>query len=111
MSPVDDFVGRNLVAVERLAWRGADGSSDQRIGPIHLHFDGGRGAFFSGGTDWTFQSMMTRAGDESWLSPYLYEDDGRRWTIRDAAQEPPFADVRGARLESWASLATKWASR
>jgi hypothetical protein len=54
-----------LLAVERLAWSGADGTRNLRVGPVHMHFDGGRGAFLSGGTDWTLGVELTRAGDES----------------------------------------------
>jgi hypothetical protein len=107
MVPVDDLVAEILVAVERLAWVSAGGLSDPRIGPVHLHFESGRGAFFSGGTDWTLEVVMTSAADESWLSSYPYDGDGGRWTLRDAALEPPFALVLGARLSSWTSLRNK----
>ncbi|MEO6412586.1 MAG: hypothetical protein ABIO48_08350 [Pedococcus sp.] len=101
---MDELVGRALVAVERLAWCDANGGSDARTGPVHLHLEGGRGVFFSGETDLTFGAVVTRAGDESWLSPYLYDIEGAQWAIRDAAQEPPFADTLGARLKSWTSV-------
>ena len=104
MALVDALVGRALVAVERLSWTDADGWADPRVGPIHIHFDGGRGAFLSGETDFTLGVLATRAGDESWLVPYYYEVEGGRWVIRDATDEPPFAGFRGARLESSASV-------
>lgn len=62
-----DAVGRHLRAVERLAWTDPDGSSDPRVGPVHLHFDAGDGLFVSGATDWCLDVDLTRAGDESWL--------------------------------------------
>jgi hypothetical protein len=101
---VDALVGRALVAVERLSWTDADGSSDPRVGPVHIHFTGGRGAFLSGETDFTLGVLHTRTGDESWLVPYHYEIEGCRWVIRDATDEPPFEGFRGARLESVASV-------
>ncbi|MFC5267670.1 hypothetical protein ACFPJ1_36615 [Kribbella qitaiheensis] len=101
---MDELIGKRLIAVERLAWSKADGTADIRVGPVHMHFDGGRGAFFSGNSDWTFDVVGTRAGDESWLAPFQDDIDGGRWTMRDAADEPPFAGFRGSRLESWTSL-------
>jgi hypothetical protein len=101
---VDELFGRSLVEVERLSWTSADGSVDPRVGPIHLHFDGGRGAFLSGETDYTLGVRTTQAGDESWLVPYQYEVEGGRWATRDAFDEPPFVGLRGARLESCESV-------
>ena len=69
-----------------------------------MHFDGGRGAFLSGETDFTLGVRTTPAGDESWLVPYLYEVEGGRWVMRDAFDEPPFVGLRGARLESCESV-------
>lgn len=101
---VDSLVGRRLVAVERLSWTASDGSADQRVGPVHLHFDGGRGALLSGESDWTLGVRATRSGDESWLVPYAYEIDGCRWVPREATDEPPFAGLRGAPLTSAESI-------
>ena len=100
---MDELISKPLVAVERLAWSKPDGTADVRVGPVHMHFEGGRGAFFSGSSDWTFDVVGTR-GDESWLAPFQCDIDGGRWTMRDAADEPPFAGFRGSRLESWTSL-------
>src|SRR4051794_1418328 len=102
MGFVDDLVGRTLVAVERLSWVEPAGPSNTTVGPVHMHFDVGQGAFLSGESDWTLGVLPTRAGDESWLVPYLYEIDGSRWVIRDATDEQPFQGCRGARLNAWA---------
>jgi hypothetical protein len=104
MVHVDALVGRTLVAVERVSWTDADGSANPRVGPIHLHFDGGQGAFLSGETDWTLGVRPTRAGDESWLVPYQYDYEGSRWVIRDATEEQPFQGFRGARLDGCESV-------
>lgn len=99
-----DAVGRRLRAVERLAWTDPDRSSDTRVGPAHLHFDGGVGLFLSGATDWCLDVDLTRAGDESWLVPYNYVYPAGRWTLRDASNEEPFSDLVGRRLESCAAI-------
>lgn len=101
---VGDAVGRRLRAVERLAWTDPDGSSDPRVGPTHLHFDGGVGLFLSGATDWCLDVDLTRAGDESWLVSYNYVDPAGRWTLRDASSEEPFSGLVGRRLESCAAI-------
>lgn len=101
---MDDLIGKRLVAVERLAWSDLNGPADLRRGPAHLHFDGGRGVFLSGATDWQLEIVVTRAGDEAWLLPYQYDFDGSHWTMRDASREPPFETVLGALLESWEAL-------
>lgn len=86
-----EAIGRRLRAVERLVWTQVDGSSDPRVGPAHLHFDGGVGLFLSGATDWCLDVDLTRAGDESWLVPFDHVDPAGRWTLRDANREQPFA--------------------
>lgn len=101
---VDDLLGRTLVAVERLSWTEPARASNPRVGPVHLHFSGGRGVFLSGGTDWSLGALTTRAGDESWLLPYRYEIEGSSWVIRDASDEVPFREFRGARLDACASI-------
>jgi hypothetical protein len=93
-----EAIGRRLRAVERLMWIQIDGSSDPRVGPAHLHFDGGVGLFLSGATDWCLDVDLTRAGDESWLVPFDYADPAGRWTIRDASGEQPFRAVLGRLL-------------
>jgi hypothetical protein len=101
---VDSLVGRTLVAVERLSWTETDGSANLRVGPIHLRFGGGRGAFVSGETDWSLGVGHTRSGNDSWLVPYQYDVDGSRWVLRDATEEQPFQGFRGARLKSCESV-------
>lgn len=98
-----DALGRRLRAVERLAWTDPDGSSDPRVGPAHLQFDGGVGVFLSGATDWCLDVDLTRAGDEPWLVPYNYVDPAGRWSLRDASSEEPSGLV-GRRLESCAAI-------
>ncbi|MGW5365473.1 hypothetical protein [Actinopolymorpha pittospori] len=101
---MDDLIGMRLVAVERLAWTEPNGSTDLRVGPAHLHFDGGHGAVLDGEADWQLAMIETIRDDESWLVPYRYDIEGAHWTIRDASDEPPFSSVLGARLESWESI-------
>ena len=108
---VDELISKRLIAVERLAWSKADGTADIRVGPVHMHFEGGRGAFFSGNADWRFDVVGTRAGDESWLAPFQYDIDGGRWTMRDAADEPP---LRASGVPGWSHghlCATRSANR
>lgn len=97
-------VGKRLRAVERLVWTETDGSSDPSVGPAHLHFDGGCGLFLSGATDWCLDVELTRAGDESWLVPFVYADPAGRWVLRDASSEEPFTGLVGLRLESCAGI-------
>jgi hypothetical protein len=99
-----DAVGRRLRAVERLAWTAPDGSSDPRVGPAHLHFNGGVGLFLSGATDWCLDVDLTRSGDESWLVPYNVVDPAGRWTLWDASSAEPFSGLVGRRLESCAAI-------
>lgn len=108
MFHVDALLGRTLVAVERLSWTDADGSSDPRVGPVHILFDGGGGAFLSGESDWTLGVLITRAGDDSWLVPYDYEVEGGRWVMRDVTDEPPFAGFHGALLESCETIGNEF---
>lgn len=96
---VGEAIGRRLRAVERLVWTETDGSSDSRVGPAHLHFDGGFGVFLSGATDWCLDVDLTRAGDESWLVPFDYVDPSGHWTLRDANFEEPFAAALGKLLD------------
>jgi hypothetical protein len=99
-----DAVGRRLRAVERLVWTALDGSSNHRVGPAHLHFDGGVGLFLSGATDGCLDVDLTEAGDESWLMRFDYVDSAGRWTLRDASSEEPFSGLVGRRLESCAAI-------
>lgn len=99
-----DAIGRRLRAVERAAWTDLDGHFDPRVGPAHLHFEGGAGVFLSGATDWCLDVDLTRAGDESWLVPFNYDDPAGRWVLRDASAEGPFAGLVGHRLESCAAI-------
>ncbi|WP_215812516.1 hypothetical protein [Pimelobacter sp. 30-1] len=99
-----DAVGRRLRAVERFAWTDPGGSSNPRVGPAHLRFDGGVGLFLSGATDGCLDVDLTRAGDESWLVSYDYIDPDGRWTLREASSEEPFSGLVGRRLEWCAAI-------
>jgi hypothetical protein len=88
---MDALIGRKLVNVVRLAWHQAVGPDDLTVGPAHLVFEGGRGLFLAGRSDWALTFVETEPGYEGWLSAYDY--DGGRWLSRDASKEQPFAPV------------------
>ncbi|MEZ0579121.1 hypothetical protein [Nocardioides sp. MH1] len=98
---VEDLLGRSLVAVERLSWDSVGDLGRRDRGPARLVFDTGHALVLSGTTAWTLDLQVIEPGDDSWLGGYDYELDGGRWVLRDAALEPPFADVLGTKLTAW----------
>jgi hypothetical protein len=95
---MDTLIGRKLVKVERLGWHQDGEPDDVSVGPVHLVFEGDRGIFFAGRSDWTLELMETDPGDRAWLNAYKYDWYGSRWTLRDASNEAPFASMVAQRL-------------
>lgn len=99
MDLIDELVGRDLVAVERLTWTGAaDSPADRRTGPVHLRFDNGQGVLLSGGADKRLSLRPTTGSDESWLAPYAEGLAAGTWVRWAADDEPPFDEVLGDTL-------------
>lgn len=92
------LIGRGLVKVERLGWCESGALAERAVGPVHLVFDGGRGLFVSGRSDWSLEVVETAPGDSAWLTAYDYDWHGSRWVLRDASGEAPFAAVIAERL-------------
>lgn len=95
---LDAVMGKRLRAVERFAWHMDDGSPTRReVGSAHLWFEDGRCVHLDARSDWSLAWSVSEPGDDTWLAPYAYEFHGR-WVIREASDEPPFAEVVGTRL-------------